>query len=553
MNIYKKRLLVQSISAAMVLTLAACGGGSDESPGPGPGPGPEPNPVPEPVTLSGQVARSGTLKNVVVCMDLNANDACDADEPASAPTGADGNYQLTYDPAKVTEAQVAASLLIAPVLTGDVADPATAIDSDFPTIPVTRKSYVLKRPAGPGGAINPLTTLVQAGVAGGMSEAAARENVALQLGIDAAKIDNYQDDPPQDVSLVQDSARVAASLVAVALRDGALLEVGDQRAAVAAVAGDLAGFNYFDAGNYYSRQFFVLDKPAGDVGSLSSDVRVLKGGGESMWPYNFAYLTAGGWRVCDDKLPITSTRGSPSRSMFCGALESLIFRAPATDLKDLAMADVVAEMRASAGNTLNVGNGSHSALMGALGAAKFPDGSHSARRTSFELTTPLIINNLNTDGRPQHVATTLPQLIDAYQASNANPPAGGNTLSLGILENSNRNLRVAFTSAAADNGTVQYYGCDLNDAQTVVSNCAAIATGTYTISTMNGVRVLQVAGHPDTVMDHTRGYAEVDWGGESGKWVYVYRQKKPAQNWRITQANRLNATAWAAMKSQLGL
>lgn len=30
---------------------------------------------------------------------------------------------------------------------------------------------------------------------------------------------------------------------------------------------------------------------------------------------------------------------------------------------------------------------------------------------------------------------------------------------------------------------VKYYACDLNDAQTVVSNCAATDTGTYAIST----------------------------------------------------------------------
>ena len=117
-----------------------------------------------------------------------------------------------------------------------------------------------------------------------------------------------------------------------------------------------------------------------------------------------------------------------------------------------------------------------------------------------------------------------------------------------------RNLRVAFTNGtAADSGPVQYYGCDLNTAQTVVSNCAAIATGTYSISTVNGVRVMRFAGHPATVMNHTRGYAEVDWGGTNGKWVYVFRENKPTQTARAAIANRLDATAWAAMKAQLGI
>lgn len=556
MDSRKKRFALHSIAVAMALALVACGGGGDDddTPGPGPGPGPDPEPPPPVIeTLTGQVARAGTLKNVVVCMDLNANDTCDAGEPASAPTEADGVYTLSYERGKFDTAQVAAASLIAPVLAGDVAAATTAIDSNFPAVAATSKSYVLKRPAGSDGAINPLTTLLQAGIAAGMSEADARANVALQLGIDAAKIDNYQDDPAYDIAAVQDTARVAAAFTSAALRDGAALEVGRQAAAVAAAPFELSMFHYFDAGNFYSRELFLLDKPAGEVGSLVKEVQTLKTNGQSIWPYNSAMLTPSGWRVCDDALPIVGTRGNPNRSTYCGAQTALVFRKPAVSVAGRSMAEVAAEMGAARGNTLNNGNGSPEALAGALGGAEFPEGSAHAERTALNLATPLRINSLNTDGRPQSLATTLAQLIDAYQASNANLSNGGGTLSLGILENWNRNLRAAFTAPAADSGPVQYYGCDLNDAQTVVSNCAPIATGTYTIGTTGGARVMQFDGHPVTIMDHTRGYTEVDWGGENGKWVYVYRQSKPAQNFRVGFANRLNATAWAAMKAQLGL
>lgn len=100
---------------------------------------------------------------------------------------------------------------------------------------------------------------------------------------------------------------------------------------------------------------------------------------------------------------------------------------------------------------------------------------------------------------------------------------------------------------------VKYYACDLNDAQTVVSNCAATDTGTYAISTIHGARVMQFARHVVTSLNHTRGYAEVDWGGANGKWIYVYRQLKPAQNYRLGSSNRLNAAAWAALKTQVGI
>ena len=156
MDSRKKRFALHSIAAAMALSLAACGGGSDDNDGPGPGPGPGPDPQP-PVTetLTGQVARNGTLKNVVVCMDLNGNDACDAGEPASDPTGADGKYSLSYNPQAVPDA--ASARLIAPVKTGDPAAATTAIDSYDPAVAATTADYVLQRPAGSGGAINPLT------------------------------------------------------------------------------------------------------------------------------------------------------------------------------------------------------------------------------------------------------------------------------------------------------------------------------------------------------------------------------------------------------------
>ena len=547
MKTRNKLIMLNALAAAVALSLSACGGGDDEAPGA------DPTPTPDNQTLTGQVTRNMTLKNVVVCMDLNANDACDAGEPASAATGEDGRYSLTYDKSAITPAQVAAASLIAPVQTGDVAAAITAIDAANPAIAATSANYVLKRPAGTTGNINPLTTLLHAGVAAGMTEAAARENVALQLGIEAAKIENYQDDPATNPALVQDSARLAAGWIAAALRDGAKLEVGDQKAAGTAAPGELLAFNYFDAGNFYSSQIFTVEKAAGEVGSLSKDVRVLKNGGQAVQAYNSAMLTASGWKFCDEDQLIVTTRGNPNRSISCGAQVGLAYRTPPVALADRAMAEVAAEMAAAPGNTLNNGNGSASALARALGDGKFPAGSARTTRYGLSLTTPMFINSLSTDARSQSVATTLPQLIDAYQASRVNLSNGSGSLSLGVIENANRNLRVAFTAAAADSGSVQYYACDLNDAQTVVSNCAATDTGTYAISTINGARVMQFAGHVVTSMNHTRGYAEVDWGGANGKWLYVYRQLKPAQNYRLGSSNRLNAAAWAALKTQVGI
>jgi len=228
----KKQAAALAIGAALLTTLSGCGGGSDGAAAPNP-----PPTEPALVTLSGLVTVDQGIQNAVVCMDLNANSACDAGEPVSAKTGASGAYSLRYDPTKITPAQVAAASLIAPMVPGLASDPATTLDAARPGQPATSAAYVLRLAPGKRGAINPLTTLVAAGVAAGMSEASARANVATQLGIAEAKIDNYQDDANTDASSVQDNARTMAGVTAAALEAGATLEVGEQTGAASGAPG----------------------------------------------------------------------------------------------------------------------------------------------------------------------------------------------------------------------------------------------------------------------------------------------------------------------------
>ncbi|MBP7327251.1 MAG: hypothetical protein KA969_16305, partial [Alicycliphilus sp.] len=98
------RRLPYSLTIIAALAMAACGGSSsDDTDGGGDGGGGGSGAS---ITLSGEVARLGTLKNVVVCLDLNGNDACDSGEPASSATGADGKYSLS-----TTASQAAAARL----------------------------------------------------------------------------------------------------------------------------------------------------------------------------------------------------------------------------------------------------------------------------------------------------------------------------------------------------------------------------------------------------------------------------------------------------------
>lgn len=547
----RKTWLIRSFALTAALSLAACGGdgGSDEPDVPPP---PPPPPPPELVTLNGQVARIGALKNVVVCLDLNGNDACDSGEPASAPTGADGQYSLRYDPAQAPGA--AASVLVASVKAGDPAAPTTAIDADNPAVAATDADYVLKRPAGAGGAINPLTTLVQAGVDAGMDVATARDNVAQQLAIDVVRIDGYQDDPAWDLAQLHDSARTAATFISGMLRQGIALQVGDQQGAVAAST-SLRQLTYAGAGDYYVRTLDRQAKVAGSAGVQSIDVRVGKAGGVDRpdgWFYAGAYLGPNGWTHCTSSVPIQSTLGNPSRSVYCTG-ETTLASNRATDVAGEAMADLVTRWQGLTSNTINVGTPT-AALTGALGSAVFPVGAQQELRTSLVLGQALLIDNLTTRGQPQS-RNTLELLIGHYPSSGAAEPTAANTLSLGVTTGALKNLRVSFGSSAAS-GVATYYECDLNADQTVVSNCVALAaTGSYSIDDIHGARVLRFTGQPPTpAINYHVAYTEIQWtaGDPDSRWVYRVHETKPSVNARLSASLRLNGEAWTAMQTQLG-
>lgn len=566
--------LTCSLTAVLSFTLAACGGGGggDETaavaaatpaataPAPAPAPAatataPTP-PVPVILTLTGTVFGDQAIRNALVCMDLNANNACDPDEPAAPRTGVDGTYSLTYDAAKITPAQVAAASLIAPMVPGAAADATTTIDAAEPGVPVTAKAYVLRQAPGKSGQINPLTTLVATGVAAGMTEAVARANVASQLGIAEAGIDSYQTDPAVDPAHLQDTARLMALAVKSALEEGVGVRAGDQSAAIEAGTGDMASFRYTDASNYFVRSFDRLAKSAGSPGVQNLDVRSGKTSGSATALsslYNFAYLGPTGWIRCDG--PWGGTIGTPSRSNYCGASESVGFTVP-TSIAGKTMTAVVTEMQADQGSNV-INNGvSVTNLVNALGNAVFPAGSSINARHTLTVSPTVTINSLNSDGRPQSEAQTLEQLIAAKPASGALLPTPNGSLNMGLGSGNFRNLRVAFNGITSPTtGTVQYYECDLDSTQSIASSCAATTTGTYTISTVNGARVMRFAGHAPTVATYEQVYAEVQNAPTvaSGNWVYRARENKLDSTSAFSVQKRLNATAWAAMKLQLGL
>jgi hypothetical protein len=335
------------------------------------------------------------------------------------------------------------------------------------------------------------------------------------------------------------------------LEQGIPLAVGDQTAETTAAPADLRNLRFTD--NFSYSMFAALAKPAGTAGRPLQDVKAGKTAGaatDHSLLYSQAYLTTGGWLRCDESVPLSGTAGSPNRSTFCNASETVGFTAQ-TSIEGRLMTDVVTEQQANtATNVINNG-ASTTGLLSALGAAKFPAGSFINAHTSLNVSRSIFINSISTDARPD-TENTLEQLIAKRPAVGT----GSGSLSLGLGSGDLKNLRVGFSGTTSTTaGAVQFYECDLDSTLTVTSNCHTTTTGTYDIGTINGVRVLRFAGNPNTVMNHTRLFVEVKNapGVTAGDKVFLARQPKPDVDSNLSTSNRLNSVANEAIRAQLGI
>ncbi len=159
------RLRAGILSGALAVTLAACGGG-------GGGSAPTATAAAAPSTLSG-TAVDGYLQGARVLLDVNGNGLADPGEP-TAVTDAAGRYSLDYS-------QVASPLAgMRVIVTG-------GIDTDTGyafTGMLTARADVARS----GQLVSPLTSLVDALVARGLSLDEARTKVAGALGLTVADL-----------------------------------------------------------------------------------------------------------------------------------------------------------------------------------------------------------------------------------------------------------------------------------------------------------------------------------------------------------------------------
>lgn len=171
------------LSAVCAAVLVACGGDGGSA-------------ATATASLSGTVA-DGYLEGAKVCLDLNSNSVCDAGEPFGT-SGADGKYTITG----ITAGQENQFPIVVEV-------PATAHDSDDAAGVTVGQAYVLTAPAGKGGFVSPLTSLVHREMQedGTLTSTTAAEKIKTDTGL---TVDLYKDYVKEKTSTSNDGATQTA-------------------------------------------------------------------------------------------------------------------------------------------------------------------------------------------------------------------------------------------------------------------------------------------------------------------------------------------------------
>jgi hypothetical protein len=187
MNIALKRLVLGMTSAGL-LALYGCGGGSSSAAN---------NETPAGVVVAttdvSLTVIDGPIENAQVCLDINNNSVCDANEP-TGKTDATGKVTI-----KVNSADVGKYPVIAVVGTD-------AIDADTGLVPTP---FTMKAPADQTAVITPLTTLVHNHmVSTGSTSAAAADVVKAQTGINVSLFEDFSKGATDDHKAAANIARM---------------------------------------------------------------------------------------------------------------------------------------------------------------------------------------------------------------------------------------------------------------------------------------------------------------------------------------------------------
>ncbi len=157
-------------------------------PPPPPPPPPAPPPPPETVAITGVVA-DGPLQGAVACYDQNDNGLCDAGDPVSSVTDANGNYAISVAATNAGSHAVVVNV------------PATAIDLTTGAaigVALTLRAPATRNVGGQTVFVSPLSTMVQAHMdTTGASLASAVAFVQSQAGLGVSPLADFGGNTPE--------------------------------------------------------------------------------------------------------------------------------------------------------------------------------------------------------------------------------------------------------------------------------------------------------------------------------------------------------------------
>lgn len=519
-----RRLRSLALSTFAVLFITSCGGGGDDAPPVG-----TPTTPPTqagPSIVSGVVlvappaptsSASQPAAAINVCFDANTNGVCDADEPS---TSADSSGQYTLNGLPTTQT-VGAPVLAVVNISGVV-------------------SYTLRAPVERAGLVSAITTLVQAGVAQGLSLAAAEAATARQLQLSTGGLyQNYQQPSTADTEalLTVDWAIVGS------LRDGIPLSVGISTADEPDIS--LSRLAFTNAKTYDARFYQYTDSYDAQNGSARFYV-LTAAVSSGVQRSTFAPLAPSwnegpkGWvPAATEANANLTTRGNPNVVLWSNGVRNAITRTE-IDVSGQSIASVVQQVQSTALNSPATISGLPASLAGTMPAG--------AKLRREKWTARYVDNYLESASVPQDSLSTL---ISLYP--NPTSPTAANTLSLGAAFTTTgscvnnvcpgSNMRVSFDAATQ---FARYYRCDASTTQTNVSNCQAISTGSYTLGTSNdGVTPQMRFTAPSGLVNPVHGLVE-----RNGK---VHLISGLAYNFGAGTATRMNRIAYNALAAALGI
>ena len=520
-----RRLRSLALSTSTVLFITGCGGGGGDAPPVGVPPPPPPTQA-GPTTVSGVVLVAPPAPNssasqpaaaINVCFDANINGVCDAGEPSAL---ANGSGQYTLDGLPATQA---------------VGAPVLAVVSIGSTTP-----YTLRAPVERADVVSAVTTLIQAGVAQGMSSTAAEAATARQLQLGASSLhQNYLQPGTVDAEalLTVDWAIVGS------LRDAIPLSVGISNADEPDIS--LSRLAFTSAQTYDARFYQYTDSYDAQIGSArfyALPVAVSGGVQRSTFVPLVASWNEGpqGWvPTASEANANLVTRGNPNVVLWSNGVRNAITKTE-IDVSGQSIASVVQQVQSTALNSPVTISGLPANLAGTMPAgAKLRREKWTARYADSYLESASVL---------QGALSTLGSLYP-----NPTSPTAVNTLSLGAAFSTTgscinnvcpgSNMRVSFDAATQ---SARYYRCDASLTQTDVSNCQTIDTGSYTLGTSNdGLTPQMRFTAPVGLVNPVHGLVE-----RNGR---VYLINGLANKFGAGSATRMNRVAYNALAAALGI